>query len=85
MTDKVFIRAKRIRDEIDELDHAIAFIEQECIEGLYKLPLVPFDDQTFHTIQIYLFEEADNLRLTNRILAALKNERDLLKAEYDEL
>ena len=85
MTDETFIRARRIRDEIDDLDHVIAFIEQECGDGLYKLSFTPGNDKPNHTLQLYLFEEADNRRLMNRILAALKNERDLLKAEYDEL
>ena len=85
MTNEAYIRASKIQTEISNLDKAIAFIEKMCMDGCSTLRLDPFGDFSWHRIDLFVFSSEDNKRIMNRILTALKDERDLLKTEYEEL
>ena len=92
MTDKAYERAQKIKRTITELNSAIEFLENNK-DG--QITSIRFNNTSFwpdgsQYCAMLLMSEAhfdieDNKRLTNRILTALKDERDILEVEYEEL
>lgn len=82
MTHEAYIRATKISSAIDKLDNAIEYLEEgnslNCIRFTRAMgPELKMD--------LFLLSDEDIKRITKRLLTAFKDERDLLKAEYEEL
>lgn len=92
MTDKAFERAQKIKCTIAELNGAIEFLENN-LDG--QITSIRFNNTAFwpdkspYCAMLLMseahFETEDNKRLVNHILTALKDERDILEIEYEEL